>query len=293
MPLPAMRTLAIGDITIDALVEWDGLRRPPHGLLRCGEAEGGAVLADCAPLFRHPSGDLIIVYQSFVITTPHHVILVDSCCGADKGLPGPLDDPGGRWFARFRALGLDPGRIDYVLCTRLHFDHVGWNTRLVGGRWVPTFPRARYVFHRGEYAHWLAAYEAAGKPGTGIEAAVGTSCLPVVEAGQALLVDDDFAIGDCVRLRPAPGHTPHHCCVEIESRGERALLVGDLLHHELQVRRPDWSTRFCWDPALAATTRRRWLADAADSGCWMVPTHFPPPTAVRVERADDAFRLRI
>lgn len=293
MALPrVMPDLVVGDVTIAALVEWDGLRRAPHRLLACEEEEARAALAGCSGAFVDASGDLVIVYQSFLLRTPHHRILVDTCTGAHKGLPAPLDDPGTVWLDRLHALGLDVADVDYVLCTHMHFDHTGWNTRLVDGRWVPTFPNARYIFHRGEYEHWLADYETAGRPASGMEATFGLNCLPVVEAGQALLVGDDFAICDEVRLLPAPGHTPHHCCVEVRSRGQRALLVGDLLHHELQVRRPDWSTRFCWDPAMAARSRRGCLEDLAASGAWMLPSHFPAPTAVRIRAGDgEGFRL--
>jgi len=289
-----MRDLVIGDVTISALVEWDGLKRPPHRLLACEEEEARAAMTECSGGFVDAAGDLVIVYQSFLLRTPHHCILVDTCTGAHKGLPDPLDDPGTVWLDRLGALGVDVAQVDYVLCTHMHFDHIGWNTRLVDGRWVPTFPNARYIFHKGEYAYWLAEYEAAGQPESGLDATFGLNCLPVVEAGQALLVEDDFAIGDEVRLLPTPGHTPHHCCVEIRSRGERAVLVGDLMHHELQIRRPDWSTRFCWDPAVAAQSRRAQLEALAESGSWMLPSHFPAPTVGRIrDAASDGLRLEL
>ena len=82
------------------------------------------------------------------------LVLVDTCTGQDKGHPPPFDFPKQRWLDEFKAAGLTFEQIDYVFCTHLHVDHVGWNTRLIDGLWVPTFPNARYVFDKTEFETW-------------------------------------------------------------------------------------------------------------------------------------------
>ncbi len=233
------------------------------------------------------SNRMVITYQTFVIRTPHHTILVDTCTGEDKGFPPPMDFPKQPWLDGFRSAGLSFERIDYVFCTHLHIDHCGWNTVLRDGRWVPTFPRAKYVFHKREYTAW----EAADKRGENPPGNVWRyNCEPIVAAGQALLVDDDYVLDDLVSLTPTPGHSPCHCCVNIHSKGQRAVVTGDLMHHALQCREPDWSTVFCWDPALAAQSRRRFLHSVADTDTVILPVHFPSPTAGRIEADGGRFK---
>jgi glyoxylase-like metal-dependent hydrolase (beta-lactamase superfamily II) len=149
---------------------------------------------------------------------------------------------------------------------------------------VPTFPNAKYVFHKREYAAW----EEASKRGDNPPGNVWRfNCEPIVAAGQALLVDDDYTLDDTVWLSPTPGHSPCHCCVNIKSGGQRAVVTGDMMHHALQCREPDWSTIFDWDAKEAATSRRRFLGEVAGTGTFIMPIHFPNPTVGLVE-ADGA-----
>jgi glyoxylase-like metal-dependent hydrolase (beta-lactamase superfamily II) len=99
-------------------------------------------------VFDPASGRLVITYQTYVVRTPRHTILVDTCTGEDKGYAPPMDFPKQPWLDGFRAAGLGFEDIDYVFCTHLHIDHCGWNTVLRDGRWVPTFPNAKYLFHK-------------------------------------------------------------------------------------------------------------------------------------------------
>jgi len=238
-------------------------------------------------VFDMASDRMCITYQTFVVRTPHHTILVDTCTGKDKGHPPPFDFPKQRWLDEFNAAGLGFDDIDFVFCTHLHIDHCGCNTRLVGGRWVPTFPKAQYIFHKREYAAW----EQATKDGTDPPGTVWKfNCEPVVQAGQALLVDDDYALDDLVTLTPTPGHSPHHCCVNISSKGRRASVIGDLMHHALQVREPDWSAKVDWDPVQSMLSRRRFFDMVANTDTLILPVHFPSPTAGRIQGASDGFR---
>ncbi|MCW3476694.1 MBL fold metallo-hydrolase [Limobrevibacterium gyesilva] len=286
-----MQAITIGDVTISSIVERDGPWRTPEAMFPAYDPViGRRHLAAMDPVVFDPaSGKMVITYQTFVVRTPRHTILVDTCTGEDKGYPAPMDFPKQPWLDGLRAHGLGVGDIDYVFCTHLHIDHCGWNTRLVGGRWVPTFPNAKYIFHQREYAAWEAA-TARGEQPPG--AVWRMNCLPVVEAGQALLVDDGFTLDDTVSLTPTPGHSPCHCCINIRSKGLRAVVTGDLMHHALQCREPDWSTVFCWDPAVAAQSRRRFLESVADTDTVILPVHFPSPTAGRIEADGARFHYR-
>jgi len=283
-----MKTLQFGDVTITSIIEREGPWRKPGDMFPLYTEEVGLKhLATLDPeVFDRETGKMLITYQTFVVKTKHHTILVDTCTGDDKGYPPPMDFPKQRYLAEFKAAGLDFNKIDYVFCTHLHIDHCGWNTVLRDGRWVPTFPNAKYVFHKKEYAAW----EAATKQGLNPPGNVWTyNCLPIVEAGQALLVDDDYMLDDMVWLTPTPGHAPCHCCVNIKSGGKRASITGDLMHHALQTRQPDWYTIFDWDKDQGIESRVKFFKEVAGTGTYILPIHFPSPTVGLIEPLGDAF----
>jgi glyoxylase-like metal-dependent hydrolase (beta-lactamase superfamily II) len=231
-------------------------------------------------------GMLLLAFQSFLVRTPHHLVLVDTCIGNDKHRPGrdmwhmKTDT---RFLDELAAAGVGVEEIDYVLCTHMHVDHVGWNTRLEDGRWVPTFPNARYVFARDEYAYWEAENAKA-------ENQIFTdSVLPVVAAGRAEMVDSEHGIGDHVRLMPTPGHTPGHVSVRLGRRDE-AVVSGDSLHSPLQARYPEMSVVFDTDPQQSAATRRTFLERFAETETVCCMTHFPSPSLGRLKRWGDGFR---
>ena len=285
-----MQAITIGDVTITSIIEREGPWRKPGDMFPdYDEATAREHLATMDPVVLDAeSGKMRITYQTFVVKTPHHTILVDTCTGEDKGYPAPMDFDKTPWLNGLKAAGLSFADIDYVFCTHLHIDHCGWNTILRDGRWVPTFPNAKYIFARKEYLAWEAA-EKAGDPRGNV---FRMNCLPIVEAGQALLVDDDYMLDDLVSLTPTPGHSPHHCCINIFSKGQRAVVTGDMMHHALQCREPDWSTIFCTDPKQAATSRRSFLASVADTDTIILPIHFPAPTAGRIEGDGTRFHYR-
>jgi glyoxylase-like metal-dependent hydrolase (beta-lactamase superfamily II) len=232
-------------------------------------------------------GWLILCFQSYVLRTPHHVILVDSCVGNDKRRPTrpnwnmKTDDV---YMTRLAAAGFSVDDIDFVLCTHLHPDHVGWNTRLENGRWVPTFPNARYVFGAEEFAYWTEMNAKAEV------LAFNDSVLPVVEARRADLVASDHALGDLIHLMPTPGHTPNHVAVAFGRDGADGVIPGDLIHSPLQARYPELSVTFDVDKAQAAATRQQFLARYCDTGTLCCGTHFPSPSWGRITRWGDGFR---
>jgi glyoxylase-like metal-dependent hydrolase (beta-lactamase superfamily II) len=283
-----MRTLKIGDVTITSIIERDGPWRQPEDMFPAYDPERGRrYLAEMDPEVYDPvSNRMVITYQTFVVRTPHHTILVDTCTGEDKGYPAPMDFPKQPWLDGFKAAGLGFEDIDYVFCTHLHIDHCGWNTVLRNGRWVPTFPKAKYIFHKKEYAAWEAATARGDNPPGDVWR---FNCEPIVAAGQALLVDDDYTLDDTVWLTPTPGHSPCHCCVNIQSGGQRASVTGDMMHHALQCREPDWSTIFDWDAKEAAASRRKFLSDVAGTSTLILPIHFPSPTVGQVTADGNGF----
>jgi glyoxylase-like metal-dependent hydrolase (beta-lactamase superfamily II) len=232
-------------------------------------------------------GALILCVQSYVVRTPHHTILVDSCIGNDKPRPTrpnwhqKSDDTYMRGLA---AVGLTVDDIDFVMCTHLHGDHVGWNTRLDNGRWLPTFPKARFLFGRTEYDYW------SGQHAKSPVAAFGDSVLPVMEAGRAELVAGDHELGDHVRLMPTPGHTPGHVAIGFGRGRDEAVMTGDLIHSPLQARFPQLSTRFDTDRAEAAVTRRTFLERYCETETLCCTAHFPSPSVGRIGRWGDGFR---
>ena len=223
----------------------------------------------------------------FLVETPHHTILIDSCIGNDKPRPQrpkwnmKTDDT---YMRALSAAGLGVGDIDVVMCTHLHVDHVGWNTRLENGRWVPTFPNARYIFGKSGFDYWTAQHAKAEVP------PFADSVLPVVAARNAEIVTNEYQIGDHVRLLPTPGHTPGHVAFAFGRGRDEAVFSGDLMHSPLQARYPELSAKFDIDQAQAATTRRSFLERYCDTDTLCCTAHFPSPSAGKIRRWGDGFR---
>ena len=229
--------------------------------------------------------------ESYLVRTPHHTILVDACGGNDEDRNRPLfDHAETTWLDTLAAAGCRPEQIDFVLCTHLHVDHVGWNTRLVDGRWVPTFPNAKYLFARTKLDHWLAEAEATGLSRTGDY--VSDSVIPVLEAKREVLVETDHAIEDGVWLEPLPGHTPGQFGVHLKSGDAEAVISGDMMHHLIQCHLPHWSTNFCTDQDAARQTRLAFLERYAETGTQIATAHFPSPSVGSIERAGETYGFR-
>lgn len=194
------------------------------------------------------------------------------------------------FLADLAAAGFPREDVDTVICTHLHFDHVGWNTMLVDGEWVPTFPNARYVLCRDEWAHWSSSTPK-GAGGSGYAATLDDAVRPVIDAGLADLVAPDHQVTDEIRLESTPGHTPGHVAVHVESGGEHALITGDLAHHPVQFAEPDWFADPDTDREQSAATRRRLVDEYADTGVLVIGTHFGPPCAGYLVRDGNGYRF--
>jgi len=235
------------------------------------------------------TGMLLLYMQSYVVRTSHHTILIDTCVGNHKERPNrpawhlKTDDV---YMNALASHGVSPEDIDFVMCTHLHSDHVGWNTKNVDGRWVPTFPNARYVFSDKEFRAWQS-----GADPRFPDAPFNDSVLPIVEAGRAELVRNDFALDDEVWLEPTPGHTPDHVAIRLASEGESAVMSGDLMHCPVQCKHPEWTAWPDWDADLAKQTRRAFLEKYCETDTLVCTAHFPLPSAGRIAREGEGFRF--
>ncbi|MBM3683807.1 MAG: MBL fold metallo-hydrolase [Actinobacteria bacterium] len=231
------------------------------------------------PHFVDDDGKMLLSIHTLVVESQGRRILVDTCIGNDKARPSrSFNMLQTDFLTRLGAAGFPPETIDVVTCTHLHVDHVGWNTRLDDGVWVPTFPNARHLFNRAEYEYWHA------NPDEEMNGTViADSVEPVVDAGLVDLVDEDHRITDEVWLEPTPGHTPGHVCVRISSAGQDAIITGDMIHSPIQVRY-NLSCGVDTDRDLGDRTRAAFVERYGDSGTLVIGTHFATPTAGHIVR---------
>lgn len=243
------------------------------------------------PVFIDPASQKVVLcVQSYIVRTPHHTILIDSCVGNQKHRPSrPAWHMmnSNQYEKNFKAAGLAFEDIDFVMCTHLHTDHVGWNTRLEDGRWIPTFPNAKYIFAERELSFWSERAET-----------VPDSCpwvldsvLPIVDAKRAEIVRSDHCLNDHVQLVPSPGHTIDHFSVQVGKTGHNALITGDMVHSPLQARYPELGMFSDYDSDQAGRTRRELFSRYCDTATLMCTAHFPSPSTGRITRHGDGFGI--
>ena len=247
-----------------------------------------------APTYFTPDGvRLRTSIHSWLVRTGRHTVLIDSCIGNGKDRPHSphfhrRDVP---WLERLRAAGAAPEQIDFVMCTHLHADHVGWNTRLDNGRWVPTFPNARYLFGRTEFERWDPR-RAGHRPTPFNRNVFDDSILPVADAGQMVLVDDGHAVDDAFTVESAPGHTAGHVRIRLRAGGREAMFCGDVMHHPVQVLYPALCSSFDDDQAVALGSRMKLLTDCADRDILVLPAHFAEPHGCRIASGGRGYAIR-
>lgn len=274
-------TFTLGAATIRRVVE-TSFSLPLATLFPGGlpAPEGGSV----PPGQPAASEQVTLSVHTWVVDWHGRTILIDTGIGNGKDRPfsalfHQLDTP---FLERLAEIGVVPDTVDYVLHTHLHTDHVGWNTRFLDGRWRPTFPNAKYVFALGERTFYDTP------AGAGRRMVFQDSVLPVIEAGQAIVLPETGGeIADGFVFRPSPGHSAGHMTIALQAGGREALFTGDILHHPLQVSHPEWNSVFCLDPVQARASRRRLLDDSAGRDVLLFPAHFPGPSAGRVTSGPD------
>ena len=290
MAIEHMKTWKVGEVEITRLVEvWKW------------EDDIWMVLEDSKPPIVHtqpwlipdhatPEGRMFINFQAFFVRCGNRRIMIDTCIGADRERQFPVFTKMRTTFMQdLASLGIAPNDIDTVLCTHLHFDHVGWNTHLVDGRWVPTFPQARYLFSRTEYDHWLMLRDTGGYHGINH---LSDAVDPVIEAGLVDFIPHDYAITEQIRLLPTPGHTPGHVSVYINSQGQEAVITGDLMHHPIQVAMPEHLATFDLDKPAGAKTRVEFVNRFKEKPVLVIGSHFADPGAGYIVRNGASWKLK-
>ncbi len=288
MPAP----IQIGDTTIQRIVEqedafFDALEFFPNLTKEMIEENRDWLY----PNFFKPGGThFTLCVQSYLIRTKHQTILVDTCVGNHKPRPTRSfwDQMASDTYEQnLAAAGVSVADIDVVMCTHLHTDHVGWNTRLENGRWVPTFPNARYVFSQKELDYWTKAHadNPEGAPW------ITDSVLPIVAAQRCDLVANDHTLTDGIQLVPSPGHTIDHCSILVERDASSAFITGDMIHSPIQARYPELGMMSDYDSPQAGRSRRELFDRFMDTPTLMCTSHFPQPSTGRFERWDDAYRF--
>lgn len=281
-----MNQWKIGNVKVTRVIEmevpWDGTIILPDGTPE-------ALMKDrdwLYPTFIDDAGKIRVSIHAFVIESLGKRVIVDTCVGNDKVRSMP-DFSGLRlpFLESLKAAGCDRESIDHVVCTHLHLDHVGWNTMLKDGKWVATFPKAQYLVGGTEWDFFSRAEDPFLKD------PVEDSVRPVKAEGMLEFVDDKHKITDEIWLESTPGHTPGHFAVRISSAGQDAVITGDLMHHPIQCRFPEWDDNFDVDGKMAKQTRRAFCERYADSGVLVFGTHFATPSAGKIVRKDDSFRF--
>ncbi|MBL4584299.1 MAG: MBL fold metallo-hydrolase [Pseudomonadales bacterium] len=281
-----MSSWKIGDITIERVPEMVSPMDPTM-LLPEATPENMEPMHDwLKPHFLNDDNTIPLSIHAFLITTPTMKILVDTCIGNDKPRAMPMwNELQGDFLEQLTARGAPKEAINTVLCTHLHVDHVGWNTMLVNGKWIPTFDNARYLFAKTEWDFWKDEEDPFGPE------AKNDSILPIIESDQIDLVDTNHQVTEGVQLIPTPGHTPGHVSVLITSGNERAVITGDLFHHPVQFARPFWLDIADTDGDVAAQSRLKFMADFNGSTL-VLGTHFALPTGGHLIRDGQHYRFK-
>ena len=278
-----MNTWQVGEVKITQLVELTTASLGPY-LLPQATPDELKKISWLSP-FVDRDHRLVLSMHMLVIEAHGQTVVVDTCIGNDKQRNYP------KWnlmqtdfLERFEAAGFDIKTVDKVLCTHMHVDHVGWNTIKVGDAWMPTFSNARYLYSKKEWDHWSKEPQEYGP-------VIEDSVQPIFDSGLADLVTDDYEVSAEISLEPTPGHTPGHVSVHIKSLGEEAVITGDMIHHPCQIRHADWATSADVDQSKAIDTRQMFLEKYTDRPVLIIGTHFAGPSAGRIVRDGDYFRL--
>jgi glyoxylase-like metal-dependent hydrolase (beta-lactamase superfamily II) len=292
---PLMNELKIGDVTVTRIEEMHGPIMPPDQFFPEMPEEAWRENREMlVPDHLDADGGMVRgAFQTWLLRSGGRTILIDTGIGNDKPRPAvPLwDRLRLDYLGNLARAGVRPEDVDLVVNTHLHPDHIGWNTRLVDGAWVPTFPNATHLMTKADFAFW----DPANNPdiaGSVNENSFDDSLAPVHAAGQVQLWEGSHTIDANLRLEAAPGHTPGSSVVKLASGGDRALFAGDILHTPLQVLYPDYSSCFCQDPAEARTTRRRLLGWAAGVHALVLPAHVSGHSAFEVADRGDGFAIK-
>ena len=291
MTVETIRHWKVGDVEIARIAEVYGFADNISMLLKDETAEYVKQFEWLQPHFATPEGLMVLSFQCFALRSRGNSMMIDTCIGADRKREYEV-------FCNLKttfledlvAAGFPPESMNTVLCTHLHFDHVGWNTRLVNGKWVPTFPNARYLFGKAEYDHWVHMRNTGGYHDfEHLHDAVD----PVIAAGLVDFIGPEHRITDEVSLFPTPGHTPGHVSVLIRSKGEEAVITGDMMHHPIQLIDPTRHGNFDMDKDQGGRTRQEFVNRFGDRNTLVIGSHFAEPTSGWIVRDGKGWKLRV
>ncbi|GAA1000240.1 MBL fold metallo-hydrolase [Subtercola frigoramans] len=304
-----MRSWQVGDVKITQVIEMPVEAGTLDGLIEEATPEAVQAISWLYPDYANAEGQTLWSLHSYIVDTGSSVIVVDTCCGNGKSAPlipawAHLDTA---FLERFGQAGYDREKVDFVLSTHLHLDHVGWNTMAEGGEFVPTFPNARYVYIQDEFDYHKGIADGA-QISTDLAGAVvyeganpdihqqtqlvfAESIQPCIDAGLVDLVPTGHPVTESVRYFSTPGHTKWHHSVLIESAGERAFITGDFIHHPAQIAHPAWKSHGDFDRPLSAARREEFVEANADTDLLILGTHFAGTSAGRIVRDADGYRL--
>ena len=285
-----IRHWRVGDVEIARIVEVNGWEDDITMLIPDATPQFVQQFGWLRPHFATPDGKMIISFQAFVLRSKGRTVMIDTCIGADRQREFDVFTNMQTTFLEDLAVaGFPPEEVTDVLCTHLHFDHVGWNTKKVGDRFVPTFPQARYLFGRKEWAHWKHLRETNGYHHMDH---LADSIDPVMEAGLVEFIDPEFKVTDEVSLLPTPGHTPGHVSVLIQSQGQSAVITGDMMHNPIQIAVPEREGRFDMDKSQAARTRCDFVQRFNGTPTLVIGSHFSEPTAGHIIPDGKSWKLK-
>jgi len=291
MAVEHIRHWKIGDVEIARIVEINSFEDNMWMLWKDATEELVQQYGWMVPHFTTPAGKMLISFQAFVLRSRGKSVMIDTCIGADRKREYDVFCNLQTTFLEdLTVAGFPPESIDAVLCTHLHFDHVGWNTRLVDGKWVPTFPQARYLFGKKEFDHWVHLRNTGGYHDF---EHMHDSIDPVLEAGLVQLIGPEHQVTDEVSLIPTPGHTPGHVSVYIRSRGEEAVITGDMMHHPIQLTDPERHGNFDMEKEVGGRTRREFVERFSNTKTLIIGSHFPDPTSGWIVPEGNAWKLKI
>lgn len=285
-----MLSWQIGDVKVTRVVEME-IPIPyseEQPFLQDATPEAIKQIPWLSPHFVTPEGEMILSVHALAVEAPGMKLVVDTCIGNDR--PRSLIQGEAlhtAFLEHMTEIGFGREAVDAVVCTHLHVDHVGWNTMLVDGKWVPTFPRARYLIGRKEFEYWNTVDHEE------TQTIMDDSVRPIFNADLAEMVEMDHRVSPEIRLMPTTGHTPGHVSVVIESKGETAVITGDMVHHPCQIAHPDWAPDFDTSKDASTATRKAKFADWADQPILVIGTHFAAPTAGHIVKDGASYRLKV
>ncbi|QIQ01271.1 MBL fold metallo-hydrolase [Streptomyces liangshanensis] len=289
--------VSIGDVSVAHVPEWEGSLFTRSGLLPDSSREAWEEERPwLEPLWWAPDSDrALLCIGSFLVRGGGRTILVDSGVGNGKPYPDvpPLDRLSTPYLEHLAALGVRPEDVDLVINTHLHPDHIGWNTMWEDGAWRPTFPNATYLLPRTEVDLLSAMAEDPGRPDPlGLVPAFRDSVVPVLrDARTEVWSGTEHVVDDALKLVAAPGHSPGSSVLTITSGGESAALVGDLIHHPMQILDPRQRDVLDDDVVAARQSRVKILGWAADTSAWVFGGHFHGGRGARIREAAGGFAI--